>query len=224
MINQTCNYEEKTILLEAEMMYDKIFEFKFLPPGRGLWAMGTPITEKKMLYAALNNCAFISTKSNDLERFIQSFVFLMDSTMLGIGVGFDTKGSESKFIVKGYNVDLPDNVFTIDDSREGWVSSIKVLLESFLMHLNRVKFDYSKIREKGKKLNTFGGISSGPQCLHEMHNTISDLLEKNNGYLVDSKMIVDLMNIIGRGVVAGNISINLIQIRTIGRNCFGRTR
>jgi ribonucleoside-triphosphate reductase (thioredoxin) len=42
-------------------MYDKIFNFKFLPPGRGLWAMGTKITEEKGLYAALNNCAFVST-------------------------------------------------------------------------------------------------------------------------------------------------------------------
>ena len=42
-------------------MYDKIYNFKFLPPGRGLWAMGTAITEEKKLFAALNNCAFVST-------------------------------------------------------------------------------------------------------------------------------------------------------------------
>jgi len=45
----------------AKNMYNKIYNFKFLPPGRGLWAMGTNITEKKGLYAALNNCAFVST-------------------------------------------------------------------------------------------------------------------------------------------------------------------
>ena len=42
-------------------MYDKIFNFKFLPPGRGLWAMGTKLTDELELYAALNNCAFVST-------------------------------------------------------------------------------------------------------------------------------------------------------------------
>ena len=31
----------------AQEMYDRIFNMKFLPPGRGLWAMGTPITEEK---------------------------------------------------------------------------------------------------------------------------------------------------------------------------------
>ena len=29
----------------AQEMYDRIFNMKFLPPGRGLWAMGTAITE-----------------------------------------------------------------------------------------------------------------------------------------------------------------------------------
>ena len=47
----------------AQEMYDRIFYMKFLPPGRGLWAMGTPITEEKNLYAALNNCAFVSTST-----------------------------------------------------------------------------------------------------------------------------------------------------------------
>ena len=74
-------------------MYEKIFKFKFLPPGRGLWAMGTKITEEKELYAALNNCAFVSTKQDTLDDFISSFTFLMDSSMIGVGVGFDTKGS-----------------------------------------------------------------------------------------------------------------------------------
>ena len=62
--------------------------------------MGTPITEDKHLYAALNNCAFVSTQpanktanNNSIEKFIDSFIFLMDSAMIGVGVGFDTKGS-----------------------------------------------------------------------------------------------------------------------------------
>ncbi len=47
----------------AQEMYDRMFYMKFLPPGRGLWAMGTSITEERKLYAALNNCAFVSTKT-----------------------------------------------------------------------------------------------------------------------------------------------------------------
>ena len=54
----------------AQEMYDRIFNMKFLPPGRGLWAMGTSITEERGLYAALNNCAFVSTDNlkEDLSK------------------------------------------------------------------------------------------------------------------------------------------------------------
>ena len=33
----------------AQEMYTRMFEMKFLPPGRGLWAMGTDIVNKKEL-------------------------------------------------------------------------------------------------------------------------------------------------------------------------------
>ena len=83
----------------AQDMYERIFNMKFLPPGRGLWAMGTAITEEKGLYAALNNCAFVSTKTIK-EDYSKPFCFLMDASMLGVGVGFDTKGA-GEIVVKG---------------------------------------------------------------------------------------------------------------------------
>ena len=72
-------------------MYDKMFKMKFLPPGRGLWAMGTDIINKKHLYEALNNCSFVSTDTADSEDLIRTFCFTMDQSMLGSGVGFDTR-------------------------------------------------------------------------------------------------------------------------------------
>jgi ribonucleoside-triphosphate reductase len=76
----------------AMKMYDKVFDIKFLPPGRGLWALGSKITEERQLYTALNNCAFVSTSQPTVDQFIDTFTFLMDSSMVGVGVGFDTKG------------------------------------------------------------------------------------------------------------------------------------
>jgi ribonucleoside-triphosphate reductase (thioredoxin) len=99
-------------------MYRRIFYMKFLPPGRGLWAMGSPLTEERSgsvtayvtsgpgglfdltgvasvdrkLYAALNNCGFVSTEGMADEP-SAPFAFLMDASMLGVGVGFDTKVS-----------------------------------------------------------------------------------------------------------------------------------
>lgn len=49
--------------------------------------MGSPLTEERRLYAALNNCAFVSTgglldRTSDSKK-SASFTFLMDAAMLG---------------------------------------------------------------------------------------------------------------------------------------------
>eukprot|EP00954_Amorphochlora_amoebiformis_P003196 249922-Amorphochlora_amoeboformis.AAC.1 len=40
-------WDESKKQIEAEEMFDRIFNFKFLPPGRGLWAMGSQLTEDR---------------------------------------------------------------------------------------------------------------------------------------------------------------------------------
>lgn len=91
--------------------------------------MGSPITEQKHLYAALNNCAFVTTETMK-EDPSKPFIFLMDLAMLGVGVGFDTKGAGT-FVIKGTRADKPTETFKIPDSREGWVESVRRLTDSF---------------------------------------------------------------------------------------------
>ena len=187
----------------AQEMYERIFSMKFLPPGRGLWAMGTAITEEKKLYAALNNCAFVSTKTIK-EDYSKPFCFLMDASMLGVGVGFDTKGA-GEIIIKGINHDRTEETFQIPDTREGWVESLKLLLESYFHGTASVKFDYSIVRPAGEPIKGFGGVSSGHEPLQEVHESIRGVLEKNNGEPITITTIVDIMNLIGKCVVAGNV-------------------
>ena len=187
----------------AQEMYDRIFNMKFLPPGRGLWAMGTAITEEKGLYAALNNCAFVST-STIKEDYSKPFCFLMDASMLGVGVGFDTKGA-GEIVVKGINKSRNKEVFEIPDTREGWVESLRLLLESYFHGTSAIKFDYTKIRQAGEPIKGFGGVSSGPEPLKEVHDSIREVLEKNSGEPITITTIVDIMNLIGKCVVAGNV-------------------
>ena len=187
----------------AQDMYERIFSMKFLPPGRGLWAMGTAITEEKGLYAALNNCAFVST-STIKDDYAKPFCFLMDASMLGVGVGFDTKGA-GEIIVKGIDESRDESLFEIPDTREGWVESLKVLLESYFHGTAPIKFDYSKIRAAGEPIAGFGGVSSGHEPLLEVHKDIIKVLEKNEGEPITITTIVDIMNLIGKCVVAGNV-------------------
>jgi adenosylcobalamin-dependent ribonucleoside-triphosphate reductase len=187
----------------AQEMYDRIFYMKFLPPGRGLWAMGTSITEEKGLYAALNNCAFVST-STIKDDYSKPFCFLMDASMLGVGVGFDTKGA-GEIIVKGVNRDRNEEIYMIPDTREGWVESLRLLLESYFHGMPLIEFDYNQIRDAGEPIKGFGGVSSGHEPLKEIHKEIREVLDKNTGEPITVTTIVDIMNLIGKCVVAGNV-------------------
>ncbi len=187
----------------AQEMYDRIFYMKFLPPGRGLWAMGTSITEERGLYAALNNCAFVST-STIKDDYAKPFTFLMDASMLGVGVGFDTKGAD-EIIIKGVNRDRNEETYVIPDTREGWVESVKLLLDSYFHNTASIVFNYSKIRSSGEPIMGFGGVSSGSEPLKEVHNDIKNVLENNVGAPITTTTIVDIMNLIGKCVVAGNV-------------------
>lgn len=187
----------------AQEMYDRIFTMKFLPPGRGLWAMGTPLTEERGLFAALNNCAFVSTENikDDLSK---PFTFLMDASMLGVGVGFDTLGA-GNMVVKGPNESRKTELCEIPDTRQGWVESLKLQLESHFLGTAPVEFDYSEIREEGVAIAGFGGVSSGPAPLKELHDQIDKILGASAGEPISITAIVDIMNLIGKCVVAGNV-------------------
>ncbi len=191
----------------AEEMYDRIFSFKFTPPGRGLWAMGTPITEERGLYAALNNCAFVSTdKLNTLDYgFGKPFKFLMDMSMLGVGVGFDTLGAEKEVIVRGPDEKRSAENFVVPDTREGWIESTGRLIESYLLGVSPIKFNYDNLRDSGEMIRGFGGKSAGAEPLKDLHESLEKILEDRKGWPIASTDIVDMMNIIGRGVVAGNV-------------------
>lgn len=199
-MGKTFDYEASQV--EAQKMFGKIFDFKFLPPGRGLWAMGTRMTEDKQLYAALNNCAFVSTQTLH-EDSCKPFVFLMDLSMLGVGVGFDTKGAGSITINKPKQEGK--KTIVIEDSREGWVNSVQELLSSYFSGTEEIEFDYSKIRPEGILLKGFGGMSSGPAPLKDLHIQTRAILDKNVGKPITCRSIVDIMNLIGKCVVAGNI-------------------
>lgn len=206
ILKQDLGWNESKAQKSAQEMYERIFTFKFLPPGRGLWACGTDII-KKGLGAAMNNCGFVSTKDIDKD-FTKPFCFMADMSMLGVGIGFDVKGAGKILIQKP--VFKEDNIFIIPDTREGWVKSIEVLLQSYTGVMKNGeyfynKFDYSQIRKAGEPIKTFGGVSSGSKPLEELHQNIRNVLDKLDGQYITERAIADLMNMIGVCVVSGNV-------------------
>ena len=184
----------------AQIMYDKIWNFKFLPPGRGLWMMGTEFIARHGSMS-LNNCGFASTDDINL-KYSKAFQFVMDALMLGVGVGFDTKGAGKITIKKP----IEDHfTFQIPDSREGWVEALKLVIEAYLLGKRIPKFDFSLIRSAGQPIRGFGGIASGPDPLKDMLMNIQKILEARIGQPIRSLDILDIMNLIGKCVVAGNV-------------------
>jgi len=184
----------------AQKMFEKIWNFKLSPPGRGMWMMGTEFIARHGSMA-LNNCGFASTEDIDL-KYTKAFEFVMDALMLGVGVGFDTKGT-GKIVVKEPEEGTYD--YQIPDSREGWVEALRLMLEAFFLGKQVPNIDFSLIRPKGTPIRGFGGIASGPGPLIEMLKDIKALLTERIGKAISSVDIVDIMNYIGRCVVSGNV-------------------
>jgi hypothetical protein len=184
----------------AQTMFQKIWDFKFSPPGRGLWMMGTEFIARHGSMS-LNNCGFASTADIDL-KYSKAFEFVMDALMLGVGVGFDTKGAGKITIKKPEEGHFE---FEIQDSREGWVEALKLVLEAFFLGKQIPNFNFDLIRPAGKPIRGFGGIASGPGPLKEMLIDIQGILEDRIGKSITSVDIVDIMNLIGSCVVAGNV-------------------
>jgi adenosylcobalamin-dependent ribonucleoside-triphosphate reductase len=80
-----------------------------------------------------------------------------------------------------------------------------MLLNGYFFGEKVPQFDYSLIRPLGAPIHGFGGTSSGPAPLMELHDSLKSLYSSKIGQDVTSVDIVDTENLIGRCVVAGNV-------------------
>ena len=190
-------WDEPKAIRNAHTMFDMIFTFKFTPPGRGLWAMGTDAMWKHG-GGVLNNCGFFSTQ----ELNPKPFTLLMHFSMLGVGCGMDTLGAGTRMVQRPGEGEIYHKV---GDSREGWVDSVEALLGAYFYGQPMPVFDYSGVRGKGEILKTFGGIASGPGPLIALHDYIRKLCDAHVGSKMGSEFIGDLANFIGKCTEAGNI-------------------
>jgi adenosylcobalamin-dependent ribonucleoside-triphosphate reductase len=188
----------------AQEAFQRMFELKWTPPGRGLWAFGTPMTMEKRNSASLQNCAMVSTRDIDRNDPGALFAWVMDALMLGIGVGFDTLGQDKQMSI--YVPSEPVSIYEIPDTREGWVESVRLLINSFLRQNQPIQeFNYDLIRPLGAPIKGFGGVASGPAPLIDLHTRIRNVIGSRAGELLDSRAIVDIVNLIGTCVVSGNV-------------------
>jgi len=187
----------------AKEAFERMFTFKWTPPGRGLWMMGTPLVNEQKNSAALQNCSFVSTADMTKNNPAKPFAFLMEASMLGVGVGFDQKGAD-----KDFTIYAPEKgeTYVIPDTREGWVESFSTLLNSYLRPDTKSPvFDYSEIRPAGTPIKTFGGLAAGHEPLEKLHEHIHRIFKGRAGQKLTRVDIADIGNLIGVCVVSGNV-------------------
>ena len=189
----------------AKEAFDRLFNLKWTPPGRGLWVMGTELVNKHRNSAALQNCAFVSTGEMTKTNPAKPFAFLMEASMLGVGDGFDDLGADKDFTI--YEPDKTFKyVYEVPDTREGWVESVSLLINSYLKQdSNYIDFYYGYIRPSGAPIKTFGGTAAGHEPLEKLHNHIRKIFSGRTGSKLTRVDIADIGNLIGVCVVSGNV-------------------
>jgi adenosylcobalamin-dependent ribonucleoside-triphosphate reductase len=191
----------------AKEAFDRLFQLKWTPPGRGLWVMGTPLVNVQKNSSALQNSAFVSTSEMNKNNPAKPFAFLMEASMLGVGVGFDDKGADKDFTIYApVATDAAPTPYVIPDTREGWVESMAMLINSYLKSDQKeLAFDYSEVRPFGTPIKTFGGTAAGHEPLEKLHNHIRRTFNGRAGEKLTRVDIADIGNLIGVCVVSGNV-------------------
>lgn len=172
--------------------------------GRFLWQLGTKTVDKLGLLS-LQNCA--ATVVNEP---IRPFTWAMDALMLGCGVGYNIQKEYVYELpkvrrAKVSRVDSNDADFIVPDSREGWVELLRKTLEAHFVTGRSFTYSTICVRSKGALIQGFGGVASGPEELCWGITEISKLLNSRAGKKLNPVHCMDIMNIIGYVVVAGNV-------------------
>jgi ribonucleotide reductase alpha subunit len=189
---------------EAERLYDLVFNLKCNFAGRMLWQLGTP-TVKRWGANSLLNCWAVAMREP------KAFLFLFENLMLGGGVGYSIRREDVhelpkiKTDVHISHQNTKDADLIVPDSREGWVKLLENVLNAF--YVNGKSFTYSTIliRGAGEHIKGFGGKASGPTILVDGITKITKIFQSREGKKLRSIDVLDICNIIGSIVVAGNV-------------------
>ncbi len=190
---------------EQEDIRNMMLSLKGTVAGRFLWQLGTKTVDKLGL-PSLQNCAFTV-----VDEPIRPFTWAFEMLMLGSGVGFNIQRENvyqlPKILkkVKVVRDDVNDADFIVPDSREGWVDLLKKVLEASFKTGEGFSFATHLVRSKGSKIKGFGGTASGPQDLVIGMLDINTILNSRSGKRLRPIDCLDIMNIIGKIVVAGNV-------------------
>ena len=191
---------------EKDFYRDMRHDMKGSVAGRFMWQLGTKTVEKLGL-PSLQNCSFVV-----VDEPVRPFTWAMDMLMLGSGVGYSIKKEHvyklpkvvrRKVKIEKLNDKQAD--FIVPDTREGWVKLLGKVLKAHFYSGEDFTYSTQLVRDKGEPISGFGGVASGAAILVEGMTLISEVLNNRRGKQLRPIDVLDIMNIIGMIVVAGNV-------------------
>lgn len=191
---------------ELRTAYEHLMKLRGSVAGRFLWTLGTETVSRHGLLS-LQNCAFVK-----YDNAIRTPCWVKDCLMLGCGVGVNVQKHNVDKIMSVLDVDIQivrkdtkDADFIIPDSREGWCSLLEKVMESFFYRGNSFTYSTICIRNAGSQINGFGGVASGADVLCDGINNLCKVLRSRRGKKLRPIDCMDIVDIIGSIVVAGNV-------------------
>ncbi len=174
--------------------------------GRFMWQLGTKTVDQLGL-PSLQNCAFVV-----VDDPIRPFTWAMDMLMLGSGVGFSIKKEHvyklpkvQRKKIKIERVNDAGADYIVPDSREGWGKLLGKVLKAYFYSGKGFTYSTQLVRGAGEPIAGFGGTASGAGILVEGMELICGVLDARRGQQIKPIDALDIMNIIGMIVVAGNV-------------------
>jgi hypothetical protein len=189
---------------EIQQLYDYVFNLRCCFSGRALWQLGTSNIHR-IGADSLQNCWHVAITE------LHSFCFTFNQLMLGGGVGFNIQPEfvyelpTVKYGVSVVRVDENDVDFIVPDNREGWVELLRKTLRCFFETGKNLKYSTVCIRSKGRPISSFGGTASGSENLVQGISKIVGIMQSRVGRKLRPIDCLDILNIIGDIVVAGNV-------------------
>lgn len=149
-----------------------ILNLEIMPSMRAMMTAGKAADRDN---TCIYNCSYLPV--DDPKSFDEAMFILL----CGTGVGFSV---ERQYVSK--LPEVPEKLFDsetvimVKDSKEGWAKSFRQLL-AMLWAGEVPKWDVSKVRPAGAKLNTFGGRASGPEPLVDLFRFTIAIFRKAMG-------------------------------------------
>lgn len=179
--------------------FDAVRARRVLPSMRSLQFGGQAIRKN---HSRMFNCAY--SPIDRIEFFGEYYYLLLSGTGCGFSVQKQHVARIPALPVRGRELDLAVEHYTIEDTIEGWSDALVALFKSFLDN-KKIEFNFSKVRPRGAALKTSGGKAPGHLPLKQALIETERILLGASGRKLRPIEVYDICMHVARSVLSGGI-------------------